>query len=370
MKKAIYLLLVVFAIEAPKTVFAQTLCNSINSIQGPTTDPCVGADATFVINRNDAQAGTFNWERLDGGSLPLGFNVDPDGNVYISQVSTADEGTYKCTFYGTTGCSDIGLVDLVVTPNPNASYTTVTKCNSVTLVPHGGASYLSLDQNGEYTVPFDSLYLTGTGILFPGGGFRAFNASGCYSDVTIGQISANPLTLTLVPTKWRIKAGQSSTLTAGANWPVVTAKTKWFKNTLLFCQGVNQVTVTDTGSYRVQMRATMASGNCVKSKTIRIQRPVGSVRIGDEDGSLEAIEGQESILDLQVGPNPASDQVQISGYDQDIEIFDINGRTIQTIQVDTFEGNNKPQIVDVHSLPNGIYLIRSGEQTTKLVVEK
>ncbi|MBK9320044.1 MAG: T9SS type A sorting domain-containing protein [Bacteroidetes bacterium] len=227
------------------------------------------------------------------------------------------------------------------------------------------------NNGGGFTIPFDSLF-------FPNGHdksihrvaingeFRVINQYGCYSDVAFYQIWVYPLVIDLQASRRRIAPGQSTTLSASTIWNTQNSKTKWFKNNQLIASGVDSVTVSDTGIYKVQMRATLAAGNCVNSKQIKITpKPVVSARMGAEN---ELIEGKESLLDLQIGPNPASDQIQISGYDERVEILDVNGKIVDQFNFNTFEGTS-PQHVDISELQNGIYLIRSGDQTVKLIVQ-
>lgn len=370
MKKIIYLLLVVFGMSTPKTMYAQ----EILSVQINYGTPCEGTYVNIYVDRAMQNAvDSIIWTKNGSKSaLPAGWTYDSQiGHVDCYGFSVVDNGNYEVTCYMANGSSQMVNVQLSVNPNPNAGYSLITKCNSVEIVPSGGDYYLTYDENGGLSVPFYGDTLTGTGLLLPGGGFRAFTSNGCYSDVTIGQIWANPLVVSATPTKWSIAPGQSSTITASANWPTVMSKTKWFKNNLLYAQGCNTLTVTDTGLYKVQMRATAVSGGCVKAKQIRIKAKIVTpgARVGEE-GEFESVEGQESILDLQVGPNPAQDQIQMTGYDENIEIFDLNGRLVNSFVFDTFAGNDQPQTIDVSSLPNGMYLVRSGEQTVKLLVQR
>lgn len=366
MKKIIYLILVAFGMNAPTQLFAQ--CGEINSIQGPTQDPCEGADAIFDVSRNNICNGTFTWTRMSGDPLSVGFTSDVDGNANIDIVSKSDEDTYICTFVGVNGCTEVGLVDLVVKSNPNAGFALNTQCNLVTLTPGGGDYYLTYDQNGGLTVPFTGYSLSGTGLLLTGGGFRAFK-DGCYSDVTINQIWANPMVVTAIPTKWKISPGQTSTINATSNYPIKSSATKWFKNgvQIVSSNGANSLTVNDTGTYKVQMRADVASGSCVKAKQIKIKpKTVASTNAGEK----LADEGSTNTLDLRFGPNPASSQIQLFGYDEIVSIVDANGKLIVEYKLNIFNGNEVGQTVDISSLPNGLYLIRSGDQSQKLVVSR
>ena len=366
--KKIYILLVAVGMTALATQ-TNAQCGEINSIQGPLQEPCEGAEATFNVSRNHASNGTFTWTRASGIPLPVSFSSDMDGNATFTQAFKDDEDTYVCTFSGLNGCTEVAVVDLVVKSNPNAGFAINTQCNLVTLTPGGGDYYLTYDQNGGLTVPFTGYCLTGTGLLLTGGGFRAFK-DGCYSDVTINQIWANPMSITAIPTKWKINPGQTSTINATSNYPIKSSATKWFKNgvQIVSSNGANSLTVSDTGTYKVQMRADVASGSCVKAKQIKIKRPNPS----EESNNAEKpkTEGSLNTLDLRFGPNPASTQIQIFGYDEFVSILDANGRLIVEYKLNIFNGNEVGQTMDISSLPNGLYLIRSGDQSQKLVVSR
>ncbi len=368
MKKIIYLLLVVFGMNAPKQMYAQ----EILSVQPHYDTPCEGTVVNIYVDRsNQNNVDSIIWTK--GGSklsLPAGWTYDPQiGHVDCYGFSVADNGNYEVTCYMANGSSQMVNVQLSVNPNPNASYTLTPKCFGVVLQPIGADMYYKYDDNGGFSVPFTSDTIS-TSIV--GGGFRAMNNNGCYTDVVVSPFSAPTLFgITLIPTKYVIKPGQTSTLTASANWPTVMSKTKWYKDGLLVAQGCSTFTASDTGLYKVQMRATVTSGNCVKSKQVRIKARIVSPGARIEEGDdVEQLESQESILDLQIGPNPANDQIQVTGYDQDVAIFDANGRLIQSYTFDTFGGNERPQAVDVSYLPNGLYLVRSGEQGTKLIIQR
>ncbi len=377
MKKIIMMLLVAFGMNAPQTtsLFAQC-APQIASIQGPNNDPCEGEyDFRFILNWTSGIPGngTFTWTRQSGEPPPAGFNMFPDGNVQFTQPATPDmSDVYQVVFQNAVnGCLETQLVGLMVHPKPNGWYSLDTKCNEVVLHPGGGISYKNLDENGSYTIPFDSLVFNysqkNPQLLTMGGGFRVYSQFGCSSDVAFYQIWSHPLMIDIQATKKRISPGQTSVLTATASYhPIQGTKTKWFKNNVLVAQGCSTLTVADTGVYKVQMRSTVASGNCLKANQIKIiPKPTIGAKIGDD----ESVIGQESILDLQIGPNPASDQIQISGYDERVEILDMNGKVLNQLNFNTFEGTS-PQNVDVSSLPNGMYLVRSGEQSQKLIIRR
>lgn len=69
----------------------------------------------------------------------------------------------------------------------------------------------------------------------------------------------------------------------------------------------------------------------------------------------------QSETALQVYPNPASNKLFLKGEtDSDILIFNIQGKEMMRLPAGT-------QLIDIQSLPNGIYLLRTGSQTSKIV---
>ncbi len=381
MKKTFLLLLIAFGMNASHTSYAQEILGVSPSFDSP----CEGTYLSVTVDRsNQSNVDSMIWTK--GGSkvgIPAGWNSDPiTGNVNCSNFGVANNGNYEITCYMTSGATEMVNIQLSVNPNPNATYNLIPKCFGVLFQPIGADMYYKYDSEGGFTVPFTVDTLT---INIAGGGFRAVNNNGCYTDVTVTPFNVPALfALNLVPTKWKILPGQSTTLTASANWSTVMSKTKWYKNGVLFAQGCSSVTVSDTGLYKVSMRATASAGSCFEKKLLRIkEKIVNGLRIleveeskdFEEEGNFDEVDNTEKVTSqiqkpstLSVFPNPASSQIQISGYDQTISILDMSGRIIQSREFDTTSSNNLPQIMDVSSLPNGMYLVRSGEHTAKLTV--
>ncbi len=386
MKKIIYLLLVVFGMNTPKEMHAQ----EILGVYPHYDSPCEGTVVNIYVDRSLQNAvDSIVWTKNGSKStLPAGWTYDPQvGHVDCYGFYVVDNGNYEVTCYLSSGSVEMVNIQLSVNPNPNASYTLTPKCFGVVLQPIGADQYFKYDDHGGFSVPFTSEIITGNIV---GGGFRAMNNNGCYTDVVVSPFTAPAVFgISLVPSKWQIKPGQSSTITASANWPVVMSKTKWYKDSTLVAQGCNSLTVTDTGLYKVQMRATPVSGGCVKSKQVRIKaktvnglRTLVATEVKDtEEDDLEGgtngdeIEKHQSQSDLSekskllAWPNPASDQIQITGYDENVEIHDMNGKLVVSQRFDVFDGN-VPQTIDLSGFSNGIYFVRSGEQTVKLIVQR
>ena len=75
---------------------------------------------------------------------------------------------------------------------------------------------------------------------------------------------------------------------------------------------------------------------------------------------------QVTSSELRVYPNPVTNELQVMSYELqgNIEIFDIMGRALNNCQ---FSIVNPQLIINVSSLPSGIYFLRVGERMAKFV---
>lgn len=73
---------------------------------------------------------------------------------------------------------------------------------------------------------------------------------------------------------------------------------------------------------------------------------------------------ESNIQNIKVYPNPAKDQITISGIEtSDIEIFDITGRLVLKQQI------TEDQQIDVSNLSKGMYFIKNNQHTIKFIKE-
>jgi hypothetical protein len=73
------------------------------------------------------------------------------------------------------------------------------------------------------------------------------------------------------------------------------------------------------------------------------------------------------IQQLSIWPNPARQSVRISGvYGVPIDLLDLLGRTVRTHAPIS---SSEDAIVDLRGLPTGIYIVRAGVVTRRLLVE-
>lgn len=369
----------VFAITAPAFSQAQAL-TEIASITPSPDAPCSGTVMSVFFQRNYNYAtGTFKWSRTNGNPLPANWNTYPNGFASCSPFMITDNGEYLLTFDDGAGYIETDSVNLSVGVSPIPTIGQLSQCFGVVLLagdmatpPKGTtATYAWMDYNGNYTIPGNTFIYSGNGGMGTSQDVQITYSTGCKNSVFSNQIFPAEMAITLTRSKWKISPGQTSTLTASANWPVIQQNVKWFQNGVLYAQGVSQITVSTPATYRVQMRTDMASGNCVKSTQLKVL-PMGpsssdTDTSSEENEKMEIVQSNEHLLDLQIGQNPVQTQLQLSNYNDLIEIVDINGRVVVT---QNFTGSDErpPVYIDVTGLNNGIYLVRSGDQTQKMVV--
>ncbi len=114
-------------------------------------------------------------------------------------------------------------------------------------------------------------------------------------------------------------------------------------------------TFPDTGSYRVRMRNTSASGNCI----VDLYYTLTGVALAKVGG------GSATDNTLQVYPNPATSELWVEGHLGRFQVRDAFGRTV----VDQFCATERI-VVDVSSWPSGLYVLQSGRHSVKVLVTR
>jgi Secretion system C-terminal sorting domain len=70
------------------------------------------------------------------------------------------------------------------------------------------------------------------------------------------------------------------------------------------------------------------------------------------------------LHNISIYPQPAGDQVQLSGMQGWIEIWDATGRKIETL----YHNASSPIMVSTQDWADGIYLVRNGSEVEKLMI--
>ena len=109
-----------------------------------------------------------------------------------------------------------------------------------------------------------------------------------------------------------------------------------------------------------KLRESLSDGDYDQS----LRRRQGSIDLGCYESNYPVgISPTSSATHLTVSPNPASSQVTVSHcYQKEIQIFDMAGREVLSAKAttDTIQ-------LDVSHLPQGIYFLRAGSETIKVV---
>ena len=76
--------------------------------------------------------------------------------------------------------------------------------------------------------------------------------------------------------------------------------------------------------------------------------------------STESIDGSAPLSSFKVYPNPTRDKLFLCNAANDIQIFDIKGQTVMSLPKGT-------QLIDLGALNGGVYILRCGENTIKVI---
>ena len=75
-----------------------------------------------------------------------------------------------------------------------------------------------------------------------------------------------------------------------------------------------------------------------------------------------SIAGVESLF-ISVYPNPTADVLNVNGVNGDAVLYDMRGCVVSTCRINGNEGR-----LDLGRVANGVYMLRVGDATAKVVV--
>jgi hypothetical protein len=379
MKKFKFILLgIVFAMTS-HFLQAQSGCTAgeLISLSSSYDSPCESSEFWFnnnvsiYLDRAFLKSGTIQWKWRKIGnsswaSLSSEWFIHPDGHINLSIFKFNHNGEYRIIFTESgTGCKDTLITSLSVlkAPKPGVGFQYTCYGGIFTAGdarnPSGNGNTYSWDSGGGVYVPgpkTQTVSCSGCTWLSTGGPqVLITNSNGCSATGFYPNpvLNSQPATYTVTASQNPIGPGQSSILTAVTNYAV--SSYKWYKTgstTLLGTGSQYTVNYSDVGKYKARFKIANADGGCIFNKFITINASGPSSKTSSDE-----------IYDatLVVYPNPASSEITLNGNEEVVEIYDMNGRLIKSI--------NTPEInpkVDVRDLPQGLYLIKSMDQTTKL----
>ncbi len=318
------------------------LSNTSYTVVGTSTAGCVSASSAtsnVVVNANPTIT-------VNSGTICSGqsFTIVPSGaSSYTFQGGGAVKTPTSTTSYTVTGTSTAGCVSaspatstITVNSTPTITVNSGAICNgqSFTIAPSGASTYTF--STGPVVSPTvtSSYSVTGTSSL------------GCVSSsAAISNVTVNPLpTITANTSSTLICTGQSATLTAsGAStytWNPGGAGTS-----IVVSPTVNSTyTITGTNSF-----------GCINASTFtQLVDPCLGI-------------SQLSIFnsELVIYPNPTNGEVYATGVKENtlIEIYNVLGQKVVSAPFSLGEG------LGMRLQPNGIYFIKIGNITKKIIKE-
>ena len=141
--------------------------------------------------------------------------------------------------------------------------------------------------------------------------------------------------------------------TAGGDWYVITGGRQDYFN---YYNGCLELTMEVSTTKKLSTSQLPAYWNFLQHSLVNYIEeihtlPGGTERIADVEGSQP----------LSVYPNPATNHIIVKGTDGTAELYDVAGRLVNT------QASNQTITIDLHGLPTGIYLLRSGGKTATVV---
>ena len=318
--------------------------NSQNVIGGTSTDIafgfCEGADGGILIS-------AVSWSEINGNKTSPWYGQD---DAWVIKLSGACVPTTEICNTLDDDCN--GLIDDGITETISieaAGATTVCQGESVVLNATYTGTSIQWKKNGVTIAgaTADSYTATATGI------YTCETSSACASNIS-NEIS---VTVNKNP-KASITAGGPTTFCAGGSvtlteTPVGGATYQWFKGGAAIGGATTNVYVaTTSGNYKC--RVTKTATGCIKMSNAI------AVLVTCKEGENIAANN------WTIYPNPAHDNLMLQTIDmsqsnKEFMIVDVTGKTVQTITATANE-----TVIDLSTLPNGLYLIQSVGDSTAI----
>ncbi|MBR0497823.1 MAG: T9SS type A sorting domain-containing protein [Paludibacteraceae bacterium] len=101
-----------------------------------------------------------------------------------------------------------------------------------------------------------------------------------------------------------------------------------------------------------------------KSEDVKSISATRKVVFSAEDAPATAIAENSSASVLKVYPNPAKNEITVEGASDDILIFSANGGLVSSTKA------ADKAVVNVSSLADGVYILRSGKSAARIIKTK
>lgn len=330
-------------------------CSAANiDISASGNGNCEGNQMLLIIFVDDPNGpkGTFEWSRKNGNMPTEIPAITTDPFAFVNSFLAINNGVYYVTYTDSNGCTSKDSAELNVVSNPVPYITEIVHCYGTELIANDSFpaylpyTYLWL----EAGLNSQSITYTGSGGIASNQTVTVTNALGCSAQYFTGQLIQVPLGVTITGSR-KIVLGGSSKLTANVNYPVKSYL--WFQgNTRIVGAFRKYYTVVDTGTYHVRVTSLE---NCIVNKFVKITFKPESQRLDD---GLEYVSSE-----LSAYPNPTAGNIELGGMEiGESKLYDLTGRVIKIIN----SGKTNFSL-SLDELIPGIYLLRSGDQSIRIV---
>lgn len=283
-----------------------------------------GCDSVVTINLNvvNTIATTQNIPLCEGDNFTY-----PDGTS-VTNLQTNE--THISTLQSVFGCDSVITTNITVNPVPALTTNSETICEGEAAILNAtpsitGGSYLwlpNMETTSSITVgPTATTNYTAT-----------YTLNGCESNQSVATVTVNPMPIVTVSESNNVITADQT----GANY-------QWMDcNTWMNINGENGISYAPTanGEYAVIIDL----NGCIDTSSCEIISTIG----------FNELSGQE----IELYPNPAVDEIQIKGLENQsfsIEITDANGKVILIIS------ETQTSSIDVSAFDKGVYFININE---------
>jgi hypothetical protein len=316
-----------------RDIFVAKIYNCLSAPAQPSTIlgntvTCIGNSLTYSIPSMVGVTG-YTW------TTPAGWSGSSSTNIL--NTSSGISGNIGITLQNACGVSTIKNLSVTVNPQPTVTVNSGSICagNSFTMMPSGASTYTFSSGSAVVTpVTTSAYFVTGTTV------------DGCITpSVAVSNVTVIPQpTITAISSNTLLCSGQSATLSASGG------------SIYLWNPGGSgpSITISPTVSTNYSVTGTDANG-C--TNLIVITQSV-SACTGIKTNTLGSLSG------IEVYPNPTNGLLTIitNGEKQTGQVYNLLGEMVLTIEVRTTNSE-----LDFSSQPNGIYFVRIGSVTKKIV---
>ncbi len=328
--------------RTPITITVNPLPNVTPSSNSPV---CQGQTLNLTVN--SIAGATYNW------TGPNGFSSTQQ-NPSISNVTTANSGTYTVTITDANGCSNSANVNVTINSLPAVTASSNSPvCTGSTLQLNGGPSGMS---NYTWTGPngFSSNQQNPSinNVTASNAGnytLTVTDANGCSNSATVNVTITNPPVASIFSSKTTICSGDTLHLIAGG-----TGSYSWLENGSPAGSSSTLIINPSTNSTYI---LTVTAGSCSDSDTLNISvNPLPSVNASASPANV--CEGDSLLLNasgngtayIWSGPN------NFSANQQNTQIYNITsqGSGYYTVTITDANGckNKDSVMVTVNAKPN------------------